>query len=161
MGEWAKRKSNQLFAFALPLNITIKAVSLQGDVTGPSYALDRQPQPWIWAANKWASRDTAEYLPWWKNAHYITTQPDDEQVLNALWLHKGDKALLCVSNLKKEPRDIAVSLNLKSLGFSKIEIEDALTGEKIPAADGRFGVKVDFERYRLLKVTNQKRPVAE
>jgi hypothetical protein len=162
MGEWAKRKSNQLFAFALPLNITIKAVSLQVEtVTKPSYALEHQPQPWIWAANKWVNRGTAEYLPWWRNANYITTQPTDEQVLNALWLHKGDKALLCVSNLKKEPRDIAVTLNLPALGFSKIEIEDALTGEKIPAADDKFSVKVDFERYRLLKVTNQKRPVTE
>jgi len=157
MGEWAKRKSNQLYSFALPLNVAIKAVSLQGDtVTRPSYALEHQPQPWIWAANKWVNRSAAEYLPWWNNANYITTEPNDEQIIHAIWLHKGEKALLCVSNLKKEPRDIVVTLNLKSLGFSHLDIEDAITKEKVPADGGKFSVKVDFERYRLLKVTNVK-----
>ncbi len=51
---------------------------------------------------------------------------------------------------------ISVALNLKTLGLSKIEVEDAITGEKVPADDGTFSVKIDFERYRLLKVMNQK-----
>ncbi|MBI4024551.1 MAG: hypothetical protein HY360_06190 [Verrucomicrobia bacterium] len=157
MGAWARRKTNQLYSFALPLNNAIKAVSLQSaSVTQPSYALDAQPQPWIWAANKWVNRSAAEYLPWWKNSGYVTTTPNDDQIIHALWLQKGEKALLCVSNLKNEPRDIQVALNLGALGFNKIEVKDAITGEQVPAEGGKLSVKVDFERYRLLKVTNAK-----
>ncbi|MBI4024552.1 MAG: hypothetical protein HY360_06195 [Verrucomicrobia bacterium] len=157
MGAWARKKTNQLFAICLPLNVSLKAVALWNtSLTCNSYALDAQPQPWIWAAHKWANRSAAEYLPWWKNSGYVTTTPNDDQILTALWLHKGDKALLCVSNLKNEPRDIQVALNLGALGFNKIEVEDAITGEKIPAAGGSLRVKIDFERYRLLKLTNQK-----
>ncbi|MBI4025434.1 MAG: hypothetical protein HY360_10675, partial [Verrucomicrobia bacterium] len=46
MGEWARKKTNQLFAICLPLNVSIKAVSLWNTPpTSPSYGLDAQPQP--------------------------------------------------------------------------------------------------------------------
>ncbi|MBI3922822.1 MAG: hypothetical protein HY318_15485 [Armatimonadetes bacterium] len=154
MGEWAKKKTNQLYALDLPLNAAIKAVNLYspGNAKG-SYDLDAQPMPWIWRANQWIERSTAEYLPWWKNADCLRTSPKDDQVLTALWLQKGRKALVCVSNLFKEPRKIEVALKLEKIGLKTISLGDALTGEPIPSEGGKFTLDVGFERYRLVKVS--------
>jgi hypothetical protein len=104
---------------------------------------------------QWIDRATAGYLPWWKNASYIKTVPADEQVLTALWLQKGKKALLCLSNLYHQPRRIVVTLALPKMGMEKVTIEDALTGEKISSAGSTFSVEVDYERFRLLKIMPQ------
>jgi hypothetical protein len=161
MGQWANKKTVQVFALCLPLNISIKANSAlfnQNNGQYGTYAIEgnhgpNQIMPWLWSANKWVGRSTAEYLPWWKNAQYISTTPADDQVLHALWLHKGQKALLCVSNLKSIARNIDVQLNLAELGMKSITVEDAITGEKIEAPDGKMNLDVDFERFRLLKIS--------
>ena len=154
MGAWAKKKINQLYAAALPLNVSIKSVSLYTSKRA-SYDLDAQPMTEIWAASRWLDRSTAEYLPWWKNADYVKTEPADEQVIHALWLQKGQKALLCVSNLKNQPREIAVTLNTDKLGFKVGAVEDAITGQKLTAEGNKIVVPVAFERYRLLKLSPQ------
>ena len=151
MGGWAKRKSNQILAAAIPLNLSFKMVSPVAATQG-SYALDAQSMPWLWAARQWVDCSTAEYLPWWRNAGVLSTQPADEQVLSALWVQKGKKALLCVSNLKAEPREITVKLNLEKLGLPSITVVDALTGEKVAAKGDTLQLPVEFERYRLLRI---------
>ncbi|MBI2201638.1 MAG: hypothetical protein HYU43_06825, partial [Armatimonadetes bacterium] len=154
MGEWARKKTNQIYAVALPLNVSIKAVNLySASLTRGSYALDAQPIPWVWAANRWIDRSTAEYLPWWRNGDYVSTSPNDEQVLTALWLQRGRNALFCLSNLHHAPRRIEAVLNLEKMGLQNVQAEDALTGEKLPAQGGRLTLDVDFERYRLLQLT--------
>ena len=74
-------------------------------------------------------------------------------MLTALWLHKGKKTLLCVSNLKNEARKIDVDLKLPELGMTAITAEDAITGEKIATEGGKLQVEVAPERFRLIKVT--------
>ena len=160
MGQWANKKTPQVFAIALPLNISIKgsgSIFNQVDSVHGTYNIEvgksvNQMMPWIWRANKWVERSTAEYLPWWKNSQYISTTPNDEHVIHALWLHKGRKALVCVSNLKQEARKIDVQLNLAELGMKTITVEDAVTGEKVEAPGGKMTLDIDFERFRLLKV---------
>jgi hypothetical protein len=150
----ARKMVTQLYALAMPLNVHVKAIAIFSPwIPQDSYALNAQPMPRIWAAQSWLGIETAEYLPWWRNAEYLSTNPADEQVLTALWLHRGEKALLSVSNLFREPRQIEARLNLEQLGFSGLRAEDAITGEIIEVHGDRIPLEIDFERFRLLKLT--------
>lgn len=143
---------NQLNAICIPLNIDYKAVN---PAAPQDYSLRGEPMPKIWQAKAWLDSAKAEYLPWWKNSAYISTSPHD-QVLTAIWLRKGEKALVCVSNLNKAPRTIETTLQFEKMGFAAAQVEDAVTGEKIPLEKNTLKLSVDFERFRLLKITGQK-----
>jgi hypothetical protein len=154
MGEWAAKKTPQILALCLPLNVSIKAVNLYEPYRdNATYGTNEQLMAWMWQANKWLERSTAEYLPWWKNASYLTTSPADEQVLTALWLHKGSKALLVVSNLKNQPRKVDVNLSLAQLGMSNVTAQDAISGAAVEADGGKLSLDIEPERFRLIKVT--------
>jgi hypothetical protein len=156
MGEWAAKKVNQVYSLLLPLNVGFKMVNL---APAQDYSLMGEPMPKLWKTWAWLESAKAEHLPWWKNAAYVTTQPASDpknQVLSALWLRKGEKAVLCVSNLKPGPRTIEVALNLPNLGFAAVSAEDAITGEAVPVKGDRLSLPVDSERWRLLKLSPAK-----
>lgn len=146
---------NQVLAVGLPQHIGIKAIVGQKQDWIPlDYSVKGQPMPKIWAANRWLGMKEARYLPYWRNSEYVTVSPD-RRALSALWLRPGERALLCVSNLATEARSLHVELNLEACELDNIELQDAITGETIEHSNGHFEIKIDSERYRLLKVIDQ------
>lgn len=149
------RTLNQVLSVGLPLNISHKNLNFKNYKIPRNYALDTEPMCHIIEAFDWLGSANAEYLPWWKNQEYISTKPSasaKNQVLTAVWLKKGEKALVCVSNLHKKPRQIEVDLNLKKMGFEKVKIEDAITLKPVSHEGGKFKLDIDFERWRLLMI---------
>lgn len=144
---------NQLMGIMLPLNVSYKSV---GFGFPEDYSPTAQPMSKIWKAWAWLESAKAEHLPWWKNEPFVTTVPaanPKNQVLTGLWLRRGEKAVLCVSNLKKEPRNIEVTLNLGNLGLNAVQAEDAITGEVVEVNGNKISLPVDSERWRLLKIS--------
>jgi hypothetical protein len=154
MGAWARKKVNQLYAASLPLNVSVKSVNLFTPKHG-SYDLDAQPMQEIWAASAWVDRSTAEYLPWWRNAEFIKVEPSDDMVLHALWLQKGKKALLCLSNLDPKPRTLTATLDFGKMGFKGATADDAITGAPVTVNGNVISLPVEAERYRLVRLTAQ------
>lgn len=153
MKEGVTKKVSQIYALLLPLNVGMKALNMNAP---QDYSLPSEPMPKIWKAWAWLESAKAEHLPWWKNAAYLTTQPAADpknQVLSALWLRKGEKAVVCISNLKNEPRTIEVTLNLPNLGFKGVTAEDAITGEPVEVKGNQVSLAIDAERWRLLKLS--------
>jgi len=146
------RKSiNELNAIAVPLGVSFKTVNF---APWAKYDYSRMGQPMhkIWQAMAWLGSATAEHLPWWRNAAYVSTDPADG-VLTAVWLRKGDKALLSVSNLAAGKRTIAVTLNLPAMGFDAVTVEDAVTGAPVRINGAVVPQEIEEQRWRLLKLS--------
>lgn len=139
----------QLLPLTIPLNITFKQVKFFAPIN--NYSKESQPMPSINRAMEWLGSRDAEYLPWWANGKYVSAEPG-ENVLSGLWLRKGEKALLCISNLDDKQRDISVTLDQKQIGFVPGIIEDAITGKIVEGKDGKITLSIEPERYRLLKI---------
>ena len=106
----------------------------------------------IWNAMAWLDSASAEYLPWWRNSEVVSTEPRDG-ALTAVWLKKGEKALVCVSNLVNQPRTITTRLDLGAFGMQGIAVRDAVLDEPVPAQAGAFTLPIEERRWRLLKIT--------
>ncbi|MCF7838838.1 MAG: hypothetical protein K9N49_09435 [Candidatus Marinimicrobia bacterium] len=145
------RTINQLFAVAMPLSVSFKSLKLDPRLARASYDVDAQPMYKIWEAMAWLDSARAEYLPWWENGEYVQVAPETG-VLSALWLRRGEKAILCVTNLENESRTLAVTVNGAALGLADLKLEDAITGEAIPVRDGTFTQTIEPERWRLIKI---------
>ena len=149
------RKSvNELNAIAVPTGVSFKAISFK-NWTKSDYSRMAQPMHKIWAAFTWLESGKAVHLPWWENAQYISTAPKDG-ILTAIWLRKGEKALVSVSNLPDEERTMTATLDLKAMGFGDVKAEDAILGGPVPIQDGTVTLTIEPRRWRLLKLERAK-----
>jgi|GEM_PF-4897705 len=146
-----KKPLNHLNAIAVPADVSFKAISFQSWIDQKSYASMAQPQPAIWAAMKWLDSSDATKIPWWEMQPYATTSPQND-VITTLWLKKGERALLCVSNLSGQDRLITTNLDTQKLGLGTVSLTDAITDEIVPIEGGTFSVTIEPERWRLYRV---------
>lgn len=141
---------NELNAIAVPAGVSFKTVSFVPWV-GDQYGRMDQPQSRIWKTFQWLDTQNATHYPWWSDDHLLNVSPSDG-TLSSVWLRKGEKAIICLSNLPAESRDITATLNLGAMGFKAVQIEDAYTGEAVEVNGNTFTAAVQEQRYRLLKV---------
>ena len=148
-----EKSINELYSIALPLQVSFKAINF-APWAKYDYSRMAQPMHLIWDAMEWVDGSSAQYLPWWEDENYISIDPADG-TLSAIWLQPGDRALVCVSNLYDTDRELTVRLDLGQMGLKKVLIEDAITGEAIPATDGAATVTVEGQRWRLWRVQGE------
>ncbi|MCM8803698.1 MAG: DUF6067 family protein [Candidatus Omnitrophica bacterium] len=144
-------KVNEVLSIAIPLNISVKSINA---FAVQDYSLLGEPMPKIHNALRWIEAASALYLPWWKNDRVVMCNPE-EKIISALWVKKGEKALLCLSNLSKESRNLEVEINLSQLGLKSVNIVDAINEGKIEQKEGKFTIEIEGRRYRLLKISGE------
>ncbi|MEA3400512.1 MAG: DUF6067 family protein [Armatimonadota bacterium] len=140
----------ELYSVALPLQVSFKAVNFAPWATH-DYSRMAQPMHVVWDAMAWVDSSSAQYLPWWDNEDYISIEPTDG-TLSAIWLQPGERALVCVSNLPDQERELTVRLDLERMGLGDATVEDAIVGESVPLTDGTVTVTIEPQRWRLWKV---------
>ena len=146
-----RKTLNELNPIAVPLGVSFKAINF-ASWTPRDYSVRGQPMHRIWQAMAWLGSASAQYLPWWRNSAYISTDPGDG-VVTAIWLKKGEKALVCVSNLVNEPRQITTTLDLNALGLDRLVVQDAILDKPVAVQGGTLSLAIEERRWRLLKVT--------
>ena len=94
---------------------------------------------------------TATFTPCWRANPYVEIEgAHPREWVVATWDHGPQKpVLVVVSNLEVDkPADIP----LRWKGFAGAKVTDAQTGEAVAVTDGKLTVRVEAERFRLLKV---------
>jgi len=85
----------------------------------------------IWQVFDRFGRRQAKWLPYWRNAEFVTIQPEGAHV--SLYRHPQNGVLAVVSNLNREPVKVTVTLNARNLSLRPdAKARNALTGEAIP-----------------------------
>ena len=80
-------------------------------------------------------RKHAEWLPYWKNADYVSVKSAGAHV--SLYRHKANGVLAVISNLNNTAQDVAVRFDVQRLGIGEHpSATDALDGSAIPMARG-------------------------
>lgn len=130
------------------------AVALLHDVDVRCVAPWR-PAPVAYSAKMWNLMgrfevDTAEFWPYWKNGEFVTTAQEKRQYAS-LWLHKGKRALLVVSNLEWKAADVAIKIDLRKLGL-KGHIADAFTSEKVALQNNEVKLPLGVYDMKILWV---------
>lgn len=120
------------------------------------YEAHASPAVSVWDAWEWVDRWNAQFVGWWENQDFLSIRAGEQMVLAGLYLHKGKKALLTITNYEKDPLDdLEVKLHLSQLGFrGPVFAEDAVTLEPV-GIDGEGRLKLDLfgQRFRLIKVS--------
>ena len=145
-----QKSINELNTIAIPTGVSFKTINF-APWTKRDYSRMAQPQHRIWQAMAWLGSASAEHLPWWRNRDYISTEPQDG-VLTSIWLRKGEKALMCVSNLPNEARTITARLNLAAMGFGDVVVEDTILDRPVTIDDGVIRTEIEPRRWRLWKI---------
>ncbi|MBI4028420.1 MAG: hypothetical protein HY360_25770 [Verrucomicrobia bacterium] len=111
----------QAWAFCLLHDVPVRPSFLKPDLEVVSL---------IWKVMDEFGRKEAEWLPYWRNAAYVTVRPAGAYA--SLYRHPKNGLLAVVSNLGKKPANVAVKFNLEKLGFrNAFSARDALTAETV------------------------------
>lgn len=103
----------------------------------------------IWKLMDRFGREQAEWLPYWSNSDYVTTQADD--AFCSLYRHPDNGVLAVVSNMGEHSSLVTVTLELKRLDLSKDpKVVDALTELPIKIENGRIQLDLGSLGLRLL-----------
>lgn len=95
----------------------------------------------IWKLMDDFGRKEAEYMPYWKNAEYLTVKP--AKCYASLYRHSKNGVLLIVSNLSAGDADIELNLSLDKLGLAgALAATDGLTGKPVTLNAGKIQTKL-------------------
>jgi hypothetical protein len=105
----------------------------------------------IWDVMTRFGVSTAQWQPYWKNAQFVSTQPDTVKV--SLY-SQPSRVLAVVANLSStEAKAAQVQLDSSRLGLpASVKAKDALSGEALNFAGGRLTVPLAPMRMRLVWV---------
>ena len=94
----------------------------------------------------------AEWWPYYGKSNWVSLEP--KSVLASSYLHRGQKALVIVSNLKPQDITTTVTLDLKGAGFTpgNVKVTDAFLNTEIPLQGNKLKIDIYGERYRILLV---------
>ncbi|MDD3926923.1 MAG: DUF6067 family protein [bacterium] len=151
-------KSNQMRAMALLHDVQFEVYSHNAQapwLDDSSY--EREGRPWSAIVRIMKKFDTAsaQWHPYWKNEGIVTTYP--EALPASIYLHKGNKALVVISNLEAMGREVTLKIDKEKLGFTKprVVVWDALKNYGInPEKDGNVKLSFYPQSYRLLEISN-------
>jgi hypothetical protein len=106
----------------------------------------------LWKAMDRFGRKQAKWLPYWNNQDYVATDSNDTKA--SLYTRGKDGVMVIVSNLGKDPRDVQVRLNLKSLGLpGGVSARDVLNDQEVPITqEGAIQQKLNPLDFRVIKV---------
>ena len=131
----------EAYAFTLLHDILIRSSNLDE-------RLELESQ--LWRLNDEFGRKEALWLPYWKNAEYVTVKPTG--AYTSLYWHPKNGVLAVISNLTGQKTRVEVKFNLDKLNLSGKEIsgQDALTGESIKVRDGKVQLVLPSMGWRLV-----------
>jgi hypothetical protein len=130
----------QAYAFTLLHDVLVRSWRI-----GPSLALASA----LWRLSDEFRRKEAEWLPYWRNAEYVSIQP--EGVYASLYRHSDTGILMVISNLGREEVTAQVRLNLEKLGLTnELSACDALTREEIAADSGTFTLALKSLGWKII-----------
>ena len=98
----------------------------------------------LWKIFDEFGRKQAEWLPYWRNADYVTVTPqgadDKPGAFVSLYRHDKNGVLAVISNLSPKKHDVAAEFNLQRLGLAskRFTVLDALTEAALSLKDGRL-----------------------
>ena len=96
-------------------------------------------------------RKEADWLPYWKNAEYVSVQP--EGAYASLYRHPRNGVLLVVSNLTEGEKTVVLNLNLQKLGLpAQVSACDALSQEAVTCSGGRLDIALPYLGWRVVWV---------
>ncbi|MBM3476883.1 MAG: hypothetical protein FJX75_26725 [Armatimonadetes bacterium] len=105
----------------------------------------------LWRLSDYFGRREAEWLPYWRNAEYVTVSPPG--ALASLYHHPREGVLIVVSNLAPGAAEVSVRLNAERLGLGRdAQTRDGLTGEGVALRDHGFTVRLDSMDWRIIWV---------
>ncbi|MBI3922074.1 MAG: hypothetical protein HY318_11705 [Armatimonadetes bacterium] len=107
--------------------------------------------PKLWKVMEGFGRKKAKFMPYWDNKGWVTTS--DDTVKASVYSRGGKGAMLVVSNLGQDSREVVVTLNLGALGLPpKSQSIDVMTGYKVELTKGKLQLKLDSLDWRLMRV---------
>jgi len=110
----------------------------------------------IWLAAERFGRKQAQWLPYWNNAKFVTTNNTD--VLASIYSRGAKGALVVVSNLGRSHVQASVTLNLRALGLpSNVVVEDVIDGTTLAAERGVISFPLQSLAFRMLLVRPSQR----
>jgi hypothetical protein len=127
------------------------AITLLHDVITRSYSIGPglELNSALWRLSDAFRRREAEWLPYWRNAEYVSVQPDG--IYASVYRHSDTGILMVISNLGREEVTAQVQLNLENLGLrNDLSACDALTREEIAAEGGTFTLALKSLGWKII-----------
>ncbi len=106
----------------------------------------------VWKLFRAFDPGNAIHIPYWDTVRYFTLSPAlDELHVASMYLIKGKRAMVIVSNLSENGKTIELSFDSKALGFVKeMKASDPESGKELAMSNGRLKVEVPGGNYRLI-----------
>jgi len=103
----------------------------------------------LWRVFDDFGRKDAQWLPYWRNAKYVSVEPQD--FCASLYRHPHNGALMAVLNNGAQERTGSVKLHVDALGLrGALSARDALSGEHVAAENGVVQLTLPSYGWRLL-----------
>jgi hypothetical protein len=122
-----------------------------------SWKLDEMSR--VWKIEDAFGVAEAEWMPYWKNADVVKVTADpagksaDEGGLASLYVIRGKRTLVILSNVQTAPATVTARLALKELGLpDTAHARDAVSDAPIPITSGTIAVPLKGYDYRLVWV---------
>ena len=133
---------HQAYAFTLLHDVLTRSRGI-----GPALKLNSS----LWRLADQFGRKEAEWLPYWRNAEYVTVQPRGAYV--SLYRHPKNGILAVVSNVGRSQAMVTVQLNSERLGINRdISACDALTNEAIVIKQGLLTLPLKSLEWKVIWV---------
>lgn len=132
---------HQAYSFTLLHDVLTRSYTV-----GPGLELNSA----LWRLSDEFGRKEAQWLPYWRNAEYVTVQP--EGAYASLYRHPSNGVLAVVSNLRRDEAVLHTHLNLDRLGLTgRPSATDALARTPVTIDDdGRIELTLPSFGWRLL-----------
>ncbi len=130
---------SQAMAISLPHDVLVRGRP------GPNLRMEAR----LWDAMDAFGRHQAEWLPYWRNADFISTNTDDCKV--SIYSRGQRGAMLIMSNLGPRQRVMKARLQLNKLGLpDNLTAENVMTGEATPINSGEVAFDMEPLTFKVL-----------
>jgi hypothetical protein len=103
----------------------------------------------LWRLFDEFGRKEAEWLPFWRNAAYVTLTPGGAYA--SLYKHPKNGVLAVVSNLSKDTAKIRVHFDLEKLGLrANCTMKNALTSEPLAISDNSVEMDLSPTGWKII-----------
>lgn len=101
-------------------------------------------------------RKEGEWLPYWRNAEFVSISPDEAYA--SLYRHPKTGVLVVVSNLSRKEAVVTVKLDLRRLGLvGSVTAFDAMTNEGLTMEEGQIATPLNSLGWKLIWVRGEER----
>ncbi|MBC7327499.1 hypothetical protein H5T87_05220 [bacterium] len=102
----------------------------------------------IWKAFEEFGAMESQWIPYWQEDRPVKTNSED--VYASTYLKKGEGAIIVISNLGKEAKQVSLQIDSKKLGFKPKEAKEIITSTNLPVENGKISLFLPTFRVRVL-----------